>query len=152
MIRISATLALLAFSLLPATAQDAAPAAPAGSEVVVDPAAAVPAQPQQADLLTGLYATKAVIEICAVTVDAAVTQAMESDEQRLETSLQLDAAGGDEAYAAVKADVVKTAPDCAEGSPDRAGVDAVTAIYQAASASTAPAAPAEAAAPAPAAQ
>ena len=33
------------------------------------------------------------------------------------------------AYAKVKADVEKTTPDCAEGSADRLGVDAVTAIY-----------------------
>ena len=147
-IRTSAALALLALSLLPAAAQEATPTQPAAEDIVVDATAAIPGQSKQADLLTGLYATRAVIEICAVQLDASVTDAMAADEQRLETALRLDAPSGDQAYAAVKADVVTTAPDCAEGSTDRAGVDAVAAIYREAAAVPAPAA---AAAPAPAA-
>ena len=61
----------------------------------------------------------------------------------LETSLAMDPATAESAYAKVKADVEKTAPDCADGSPDRIGVDAVTNIYKA----SAPAAGATPAAP-----
>jgi len=142
--RLLAAGALVLAGLVPAAAQQGSPAQAtpeeaAAADVVVDPNAALVARPKQADLLTGLYATHAVIEICAVPLDAAVTGAMAADEQRLETSLGMDAPTGDAAYAAVKADVQTTAPDCAEGSPDRAGVDAVTAIYAQAAATPAPA-------------
>ena len=163
MIRIPTTLALLALSLVPAAAQEAAPTPtqPAAADIAIDPAANV-AQPKQADLLTGLYATRAVIEICSVAVEPAVTDAMAADEERLAAALRLDAAASEEGYATVKASVERTAPDCAEGSADRAGVDAVTSIYAtevargpAAPAAAAPAAgsatPAASAAPAPAA-
>lgn len=153
MIRPLAALAFLALGLGAATAQEAVPAQPAPADIVVDPAAKLDTTPKQANLLTGLYATKAVIEICAVTIDPKIAAGLDMDQKRLETSLGLDAASATEAYAKVKADVERTTPDCAEGSPDRASVDAVTAIYaaQAAAPATpgteAPAAPAPAATP-----
>ena len=146
--------ALAAFALLSsvAVAQEAAPAAPAASaDIVVDPAATRPVNPKQTDMLTGFYATQAVIEICAVELEQGVRDGMAADRERLETALGMDAATASSAYDRVKADVETTSPDCAEGSPDRIGVDAVTAIYKAQATAPAAAAPAAAAA-APAAQ
>ncbi len=148
MIRPILALGFLAAGLSVALAQEVAPA-PATSNVVVDPAAAIDATPKQANLLTGMYATKAVMEICAISFEEGVINGMNADQKRLETSLAMDAPTAEKAYAEVKADVEKTAPDCAEGSPDRVGVEAVANIYK----SSAPAAgqttaPAEAATPA----
>ncbi|WP_108396824.1 hypothetical protein [Devosia submarina] len=142
MIRPLLALALLASPTI-ALAQQAVPAP---SEVVVDPAAPIDATPKQANLLTGMYATKAVIEICAISFEEGVINGMNADQKRLETSLLMDAPTAEKAYAQVKADVEKTSPDCTEGSPDRLGVQAVADIYR----STAPAA-GQTEAPAPAA-
>ncbi len=127
MIRPLAALAVLALTLGASVAQEAAPAA--APEIVVDPAASLNTTPKQANMLTGFYATLAVIEICAITIEPDITAGMEADRQRLETALGMDAATAASAFAQVKADVEKTAPDCTEGSADRQGVDAVTAIY-----------------------
>jgi hypothetical protein len=142
--------ALAAFAVLTgaAMAQEAAPATPAppaASEIVVDPAASLNTAPKQAHMLTGFYATQAVIDICAVTIEPGVAQGMQADRERLETALGMDAPTAEKAFTQVKADVEKTTPDCADGSPDRISVDAVTAIYKAQSA---PPAAAPAAAPA----
>lgn len=139
-----AALAFLALGLGTATAQDALPAQPAAPEIVVDPTATVDATPKQANLLTGLYATKAIIELCTVSIEPGVLAGIDADQKRLESSLGMDPVTSEQAYAQVKGDVEKTEPDCADGSSDRAGVDAVTAIYaaQAAQAAAAPAAPA----------
>jgi hypothetical protein len=151
MIRPILALAFLAAGLNFAVAQEATPA-PAASNVVIDPAAAIDATPKQANLLTGMYATKAVIEICAINFEEGVINGMDADQKRLETSLAMDVPTAEKAYAEVKADVEKTAPDCAEGSPDRLGVEAVANIYKAsapaAGQTTAPAAAATPAAPA----
>ncbi|UJW84644.1 hypothetical protein [Devosia sp. SL43] len=153
MIRPIAALAFIALGLGAATAQDALPAQPATPEVVVDPTATIDNTPKQANLLTGLYATKAVIEICAVPVEANILAGIAADQARLEASLAMDPATAEKAYSQVKADVEKTTPDCAEGSPDRISVDAVTAIYSAQAAASpnggaTPAAPAPTATPA----
>lgn len=134
-----AVLAILALGLSPVMAQDApaVPTTPAPADVVVAPAAPIPVTPKQTNLLTGFYATLAVIEICDVPVDEAVKAGMAGDQKRLEASVNLDAPSAAKAYATVKADVIKTNPDCAEGSTDRASVDAVTAIYASAAASRA---------------
>ena len=150
MIRPILALGFLAAGLSVAVAQEVAPV-PATSNVVVDPAAAIDATPKQANLLTGMYATKAVIEICAISFEEGVINGMNADQKRLETSLAMDAPTAEKAYAEVKADVEKTAPDCAEGSPDRVGVEAVANIYKssapAAGQTTAPAAAATPATP-----
>ena len=114
-----------------------APAPDAATSVVIDPAADVSKAPKQNNLLTGFYATQAVIEICALPIDEAVKTGMAGDLRRLEASVGLDEASGATAYAKVKADVEKTKPDCTEGSADRASVDAVTAIYAEAAAKAA---------------
>jgi hypothetical protein len=133
MIRPLVALAFLAATSTLALAQEAAPAP---ENVVVDPAAPINATPKQANLLTGMYATKAVIEICAITFEEGVINGMNADQKRLETSLLMDEPTAEKAYAQVKADVEKTSPDCTEGSPDRLGVQAVADIYK----SSAPAA------------
>ena len=153
MIRSIAALAVFAALTGAVAAQEAAPAAPAvpaAPEIVIDPAAAIDTTPKQANMLTGFYATQAVIEICAVEIEADVAAGMAADRGRLETALSMDTPTAEQAYAKVKADVEKTAPDCTDGSPDRIGVDAVTAIYKAQAApADAPAADAaDAAAPA----
>lgn len=162
MIRPLAALALTALLLGSAHAQSPEPAAE--PEIVVDPAATFNTSPKQANMLTGFYATQAVIEICEVTIEPSIAEGMAADRARLENALGLDPASAATAYADVKADVEKTSPDCAEGSPDRLGVDAVTAIYAAQSAPagtvtpaaepapTPPAEPAEPTEPAPPAQ
>lgn len=141
MIRPLAAFATLALTLGASVAQEVAPAA--APEIVVDPAASLNTTPKQANMLTGFYATLAVIEICAVSIEPDITVGMDADRQRLETALGMDAATAAAAFAQVKADVEKTAPDCTEGSADRQGVDAVTAIY--ANLPPPPAAPAPAA-------
>lgn len=148
-----ATFAFLALGLGAAAAQDAAPAAPAPAtpaELTIDPAANVAAPPRQATMLTGFYATKAIIELCDIAVEPKIAEGMGVDQQRLEQSLGMDPATAEKAYATVKADVEKTTPDCAPTSSDRVGVDAVLAIYtaNAAKAAATPAAPAAPAAPA----
>jgi len=155
MIRSFAVLAVLAAGLGAVTAQEitpAAPTTPAPADITINPAAPIDATPKQANLLTGMYATKAVIELCALTIEDGVTSGMTADQQRLETSLGMDAATATSAYAKVKADVEKTTPDCTDGSADRLGVEAVTNIYQNPASATPPAgttAPAAPAAPAP---
>ncbi|MBS3849619.1 hypothetical protein PSC71_06320 [Devosia sp. J2-20] len=146
-----AVLTVLALGLQPAIAQDAAPAvpeaaapttsdaAPAAQTIVVDPAATFPNASKQTNLLTGFYATLAVIEICALPIPDDIKSGMAGDRTRLEASVGLDAVKAGEAYAKVLAEVQSTDPDCAEGSADRASVDAVTAIYAQASAAAAPA-------------
>ena len=140
MIRPLAALAVLALISGASVAQEAAPAA--APEIVVDPAATINTTPKQANMLTGFYATQAVIELCSVAIEPAIAEGMAADRARLEASLSMDAAAATAAYAQVKADVEKTTPDCADGSPDRAGIDAVTAIYAALPPPAAPAAPA----------
>ena len=140
MIRPFAALAVLAVLSGASVAQEVAPAAPA--DIVIDPTASLNTTPKQANMLTGFYATQAVIELCSVAIEPNIAEGMAADRARLETALSMDAAAAAAAYAQVKADVEKTQPDCAEGSPDRAGVDAVTAIYAALPAPDAPAAPA----------
>lgn len=138
-----ALVALLGLGHAATQAQEATPAAPAPAateapaNVVIDPAANVSKAPKQNNLLTGFYATQAVIELCALPVDEAIKTGMAGDLRRLEASVGLDEASGATAYARVKADVEKTKPDCAEGSADRASVEAVTAIYAEAAAKAA---------------
>ena len=112
-----------------AFAQEAAPAAPATPTIQIDPAAPIDATPKQVKLLTGLYATQAVIDICAITVPEPVAAAMNYDRKRYENVLVMDAAASASAYEKTKAEVQSTTPDCADGSADRQGVDAVLSIY-----------------------
>ena len=129
MIRSLAVLAFVSAGLASVTAQEIAPAAPSAADITIDPAASLDKSPKQASMLTGLYATRAVIELCSVTVDPKVMAGIEADQTRLETSLGMDTPTGANAYAKVKADVEKTSPDCAAGSTDLTSVDAVVAIY-----------------------
>jgi hypothetical protein len=148
---LSATLMLATLGLSPAFAQqdlttDAAGAA--NAQVTIDPSAAVSAMPQTANILTGLYATLATVELCDIAVSDTVTTAMDAHRTQMETSLSMDEATSTKAYDTVRADVEKTGVDCAEGSTDRQQAEAVAALYEnSGAASPAPAA----AAPAPAA-
>ena len=129
MLRFLAASAALAVALSTVQAQEAVPATPAPATVSIDPAASVDATPKQVNLLTGLYATRAVLEICAVTVAEEASTRMNNDQKKFEAGLGMDAAAATEAYAKVKADVERTTPDCAEGSTDRANAEAVVSIY-----------------------
>lgn len=160
MIRSIAALATMVLLTGTVVAQEAAPATPpAAPAVVIDPAAQLNTSPKQVNMLTGFYATQAVIELCSLPIEADIAAGMAADRTRLETSLSMDAPTAEAAYAKVKADVEKTVPDCTDGSPDRISVDAVTAIYNAQAAAAGPGtdapaastAPAEAAPPSPAA-
>ena len=152
MLRTSLAAGLLALLATAATAQEATPPA-APAEIVIDPAANTAQPSKSTSLLTGLYATQATIELCAITVDPAIAAGMAADRQRLELSVSLDTPSAANAYAKVKADVERVGVDCAEGSPDRQSVDAVMAVYAQLAASSGgstaqPADPAAAAAPA----
>ena len=131
MIRPIAALAVMTLLTGTAMAQEAAPATPAPADIVVDPAANLSPAPKQANMLTGFYATQAVIELCSLEIEQPVLDGMAADRARLETALSMDATTAETAYARVKADVETTTPDCTDGSPDRMSVDAVTAIYEA---------------------
>ncbi len=131
MIRPLAVLAALALALGSATAQDLPP--PETAKITIDPTAQVGGvASKQADMLTGYYATVAVIELCSLSIEPDIFAGMNADKLRLERALSMDAATATEAYGKVKAEVETTSPDCTEGSPDRISVDAVTAIYSAA--------------------
>ena len=73
MIRPLAALAVLTLMSGASIAQEAAPSA--APEIVVDPAASLNTSPKQANMLTGFYATLAVIEICAVSIEPDITAA-----------------------------------------------------------------------------
>ncbi|MEO5805571.1 hypothetical protein [Devosia sp.] len=124
MIRSVIALSTLLAVLSPAFAQDAAPAA-----AIPAPAAAAQ-KPDVGNFLTGLYATRAVIEICTVTVDPAITSAMQADQLKYEQDMGYDPASAATAYADIKKSVEGTKPDCTAGSADLKGVDAVVALYK----------------------
>ena len=126
------SLAIAAFVLVAASAgyaQEASTTTPAPTDIRIDPSAAVNVMSKQANMLTGIYATQAVIDICAITVPEPVATRMGNDRKRFEAGVGLDAAGGTEAYEKVKTSVTATTPDCAEGSADRKNVEAVLALY-----------------------
>lgn len=129
MIRPAAAFVLTLAGLGTAFAQEATPVPAEAPVIRIDPAANIDNSPKQLNLLTGLYATQAVIEICAVTVPEDVVTKMGRQRMAYETALGMDAATGSRAYESTKADVQQTSPDCADGSADRLGVDEVLAIY-----------------------
>jgi len=127
------TTAAFAQAAIPAV--PTAPAAPAATapavapEISINPAAGLATSTDPTQLLTGLYATKAVIELCAIEVPAATATAMTADQIRYERKMGWDPATALQAYGGIKTSVESTSPDCAEGSADRQGVDAVLAVY-----------------------
>jgi len=144
MIRMPAAAALLFALATTASFAQEATTPPADSQVTVDPRANVRALPKAVDVLTGLYATLATVELCEIALDPAVEAAVAADRASMEAAAGFDQATGERAYQAVLADVRRTEPDCTEGSPDRVGVDAVTEVYASRTATTpapAPAAP-----------
>lgn len=118
---------LIAASLAPVSAQDQAPAAT--SQITVDPAASVAQMPKSAQMLTGLYATLATLELCTVDIPEPARTGMNAHRRQMEASLSMDEATGTKAYEVVRADVEKAGVDCAETSTDRQQADAVIAIY-----------------------
>jgi len=129
MIRTTAAALVLALAASTTSLAQEATTPPADTQVTVDPSANVRALPKAVDILTGLYATLATVEICEIALDPAIEAAIDADRASMEASAAFDQPTGEKAYQAVLADVRKTNPDCAEGSPDRQGVDAVTAVY-----------------------
>ncbi|MDB5529878.1 MAG: hypothetical protein JWR51_2981 [Devosia sp.] len=126
------SLAIAAFVLATASAgyaQEASTTTPAATDIRVDPSATINVMSKQANMLTGIYATQAVIDICAITVPEPVATKMGNDRKRFETGVGLDATGATEAYEKVKTSVTATTPDCAEGSADRKNVEAVLSLY-----------------------
>jgi hypothetical protein len=129
MIRPLSILAVLLATTTMGFAQEASTTTPAATDIQVNPSANVNVMPKQADMLTGIYATQAVIDICAITVPEPVAAKMGSDRSRFESLIGLDAAGAVEAYKKIKDSVAATTPDCAEGSADRKNVEAVLTLY-----------------------
>ena len=72
MIRPLAALAVLALATGAPLAQEATPAAE--PEIVVDPMATLNTTPRQANMLTGFYATQAVIDLCAVAIEPQIAE------------------------------------------------------------------------------
>lgn len=128
--RFSLAVLMLAATLAGAQAQDTAPE----TKITVDPRAIVDAMPKQGQLLTGLYATQATIELCNITVAEPGVTAMNAHRRQLESDFHLEGETAVKAYETVKADVEKAGVDCAEGSPDRQQTEAVIAIYSGAAA------------------
>ncbi|HTM79146.1 MAG TPA: hypothetical protein VL133_16150 [Devosia sp.] len=129
MIRSLAVFAILLTATSTGFAQEAATTTPPATDIQVDAGAAVNVMPKQANMLTGIYATQAVIDICAITVPAPVAAKMGNDRSRFESVIGLDATAAAEAYKKIKDNVASTAPDCTEGSPDRKNVEAVLTLY-----------------------
>jgi len=129
MIRPFALAALLLIGTNVAFAQEATTTTPAPTDIQIDASANVNGMSKQGNMLTGIYATQAVIDICAITVPEQVATRMGNDRKRFETGVGLDATGATEAYAKIKTSVTATAPDCTEGSADRKNVEAVLALY-----------------------
>ena len=125
--RLALAALLLAASLASASAQEASPAAT--PQITVDPKASVGQLPKSAQLLTGLYATLATLELCAVDIPEPARTGMSAHRRQMEASLSMDEATGTKAYEVVRADVEKTGVDCAETSDDRQQAAAVVAIY-----------------------
>ena len=129
MIRPFALLAVLLATTAASFAQEASTTTPAATDIQINPSASVNVMPKQADMLTGIYATQAVIDICSITVPEAAATRMGSDRSRFEALIGLDADGATEAYKKIKDNVAATTPDCAEGSADRKNVEAVLSLY-----------------------
>lgn len=126
MVRPLLALPIFVVMLTPAWAQATAPA-PANTTVA--PAAGMQPKPDPRNFLTGIYATKAVIELCQVTIDQNIATAMLADQVRYERELQFDPGTAVAAYDTVKTSVANTKPDCTEGSVDRQGVEVVLGAY-----------------------
>lgn len=124
--RLALAALVVAASLAPAFAQDQAPAAP---QITIDPAASVAKLPRSAEVLTGLYATLATLELCNVDVPEPARTGMSAHRRQMEASLSMDEATGTKAYEVVRTDVEKAGVDCAETSTDRQQANAVIAIY-----------------------
>ena len=88
----------------------------------------MPASPS--DLLTGLLATRALIEICELPLDIAIGNAMDADQADFVARLQLAPDAADATYEQIRTATEARTPDCAEGSPDRQGVEAVLSAYR----------------------
>lgn len=127
--RITLALAVLALTITAPLAQEATPAPAAAPTITVDPNAVVDAMPKQGQLLTGLYATQATIELCDITVSEPGVSAMAAHRRQLESDFHLEGETAVKAYETVKADVEKAGLDCTEGSADRQQTDAVIKVY-----------------------
>ena len=127
--RFALALSVLALTIGAPLAQEDTPAPATAPTITVDPGAVVDAMPKQGQLLTGLYATQATIELCNITVAEPGVTAMNAHRRQLESDFHLEGESAVKAYETVKADVEKAGIDCAEGSADRQQTEAVIKIY-----------------------
>ncbi|GLQ53393.1 hypothetical protein [Devosia nitrariae] len=134
-----------------------APTSGEGVTVEGTPVPTLTVPPDPRDLLTGLYATKGLAEICGIAIDAKIQEAMSADEAKYVANLGITAEAAGQAYDEIKSTLEAREPDCGEGSGDVAGVTEVLDLYaaepqaEAQPASQSTSAPAEPA-PAPASQ
>lgn len=108
--------------------------APTGGEGVTLEGTPVPAltvPPDPRDLLTGLYATKGLAEICGIAIDAKTEEAMTADEAQYVANLGITPEAADNAYEEIKSTLEARGPDCSDGSADVAGVTEVLDLYAA---------------------
>lgn len=108
--------------------------APTSSEAVTLEGTPVPAltvPPDPRDLLTGLYATKGLAEICGIAIDAKIQEAMSADEAQYVATLGITAEAAGKAYDEIKSTLEARGPDCSDGSGDVAGVTEVLDLYAA---------------------
>lgn len=110
-----------------ALAAGTTPSAP--PDIEVDAGATINTVSKKTSMLTGLYATQAVIDICSISVSGPVATRMGNDRTRFEAAIGLDASSAAEAYQKIKANVASTSPDCTQGSSDRQEVEAVLTLY-----------------------
>lgn len=122
--RLALAALVLAAGLSSASAQEPAP-----TTITVDPSATISQMPKSAQLLTGLYATLATLELCAIDIAEPAATGMSAHRRQMEAELRMDEETGTAAYERVRADVEKAGVDCAEGSNDRQQAEAVVSIY-----------------------
>lgn len=108
-----------------------APASGEGVTLEGTPVPALTVPPDPRDLLTGLYATKGLAEICSIAIDAKTQEAMSADEAQYVANLGITAEAASQAYDEIKATLEAREPDCSDGSGDVAGVTEVLDLYAA---------------------
>jgi len=88
----------------------------------------MPANPS--DLLTGLLATRALIELCDVPLDINIASAMDTDQAAFAQRMEITPEAVNASYEQIRTATETRGPDCAEGSADRQGIEAVVSVYR----------------------
>jgi hypothetical protein len=140
--RIAAVCALALGMVAPLTAQDATvpdfeseldlPSASSSNQAALpgEPVISLNMPANPSDLLTGLLATRALIEVCDVPLDINIASAMDTDQAAFAQRMQIAPEAVNASYAQIRTATETRGPDCADGSDDRQGIDAVVSVYR----------------------